>query len=90
MTLPMSIAWTDARSPLSAKNNMNTKMSAALKNSTIHKRRGDHADGAVDAVVAGLLPRRRLVEPLVVGRLLGRGLWLDRPQRPEQLDRPTG
>ena len=34
--MPMSIAWTTARSPLSAKNSMKTKISAALKNSTSH------------------------------------------------------
>ncbi len=35
-TVPMSNAWTTARSPLSAKNSMNTKMRPALKNSTSH------------------------------------------------------
>ena len=36
VTEPMSTAWTIARSPLSAKNSMYTKMTAEVKNSTNH------------------------------------------------------
>ena len=52
------------------------------------QRRRDHPDGAVDPIDASLLPRRRLLQPLVVGRLLGRRLRFDRPQGREQLHRP--
>ena len=88
-TAPISRAWTTARSPLSAKKSMKMKMTPAEKNRTHHNGARDHADGAVDAVAAGLLPGRRLVEPLAVGRLLGRGAGLDRPERAEELD-PQG
>ena len=39
-TVPMSMPWTTARSPLSAKNNMNTKIRPALKNRTSHSGEG--------------------------------------------------
>ena len=39
-TVPMRSAWTTARSPLSAKNNMKTKISPAVKNRTTHKEDG--------------------------------------------------
>ena len=54
------------------------------------ERRRDHADGAVDPVAACLLARRRLLEPLVVGGLLTRGLRLDAAHRAEQLQAPRG
>ena len=69
---PISSAWTTARSPLSAKNSMKTKITAGDEEQHDPQRRRDHADGAVDAVVPGLLAVGGLVEPLVVGRLLGR------------------
>ena len=56
---------------------------AEMKNRAIHSGIGHHAGGAVDAVLAGLLPVRRLVEPLAVGRLLDGRAQLDALQRPE-------
>ena len=43
-----------ARSPLSAKNSMKTKMTAAMKNRAIQSVRRDHAHRAVDPVLPGL------------------------------------
>ena len=39
-TVPISTAWTTARSPLSAKNSMKPTITAAMKNSTIHSGAG--------------------------------------------------
>ena len=39
-TVPIINAWTGARSPLSAKKSMYTKMRPALKNNTIHSGAG--------------------------------------------------
>ena len=52
------------------------------------ERRRDHADGAVDAIQPRLLARRGLLEPLVVGRLLGRRLRLHGLQRSKQPHAP--
>ena len=49
-----------------------------MKKSAIHSGVGITPDGAVDAVLAGLLAVRGLVEPLVVGRLLGAPSAVDR------------
>ena len=48
----------------------------------------DHADGAVDAIEPRFLARGGLVEPLVVGGLLGRRLRLHGLQRAEQPHAP--
>ena len=50
--------------------------------------RGDHPDRPVDPVAARLLTGRRLVEPLVVRRLLAGGARLDAADRAEQLQGP--
>src|SRR5206468_255859 len=42
----------------------------------------------VNPIKPRLLPSRRLLEPLVIGRLLARGLRLDPHQRTEELDAP--
>ena len=52
------------------------------------ERRRDHALGSVDPVVARLLARRGLLEPLVVRGLFRVGLGFDRLERPEERDRP--
>ena len=87
-TLPMNRPWTTARSPLSAKPSRKTNTIAEMKNSPIHSGAGITPGGAVDAVLAGLLPVRGLVEPLAVGRLLVRESQLDRLQRPEHRHAP--
>ena len=51
-------------------------------------RKWDHSFGAVDAVGAAVLPVGSLVEPLAVGRLLGRGAWLRRPQGTQHRQAP--
>ena len=89
-TDPISMPWTTARSPRSAKKSMKTKITAGDEEQHDPERGRDHADGAVDAIPPRLLARRGLVEPLVVGGLLGRGLRLHRLQRPEHRARPTG
>ena len=52
------------------------------------ERRRNHADGAVNPIASSLLSRRCLLQPVVVGRLLGRCLRFDCPQGPEQLHPP--
>ena len=74
VTPPMRVACTSGPSPLSAKNSMNQKITAAVMHSTSHSVTGITPDGAVHAVVAGQLAVGGLVEPLAVGRLGGRGL----------------
>ena len=87
-TVPMSSAWTSARSPLSAKNNMNTKIRPALKNSTTHSGVGITPTAPWMRSLRASSRAERLVEPQVEGGLLGRRLRVDRSQRPEQLGPP--
>ena len=81
---------TTARSPLSAKNSVKTRITAAMKKSTIQSGGRNHALGAVDPVVARLLPRRGLLEPLVVRGLFCVRLGVDRLERPEERATPQG
>jgi hypothetical protein len=86
-TVPISVAWTNARSPLSAKRSMKATIIADDKEDE-PQRRGDDAGGAVDPRAASGLALEALVEPLGVGGLLGSGLWLDGPQRAQEHDAP--
>ena len=84
------MALHDAPSPLSAKKSMYAKMTPEMKKRTIQSGGGITPGGGVDTVVAGVLAVRRLVEPLVVGGLLGRGLRLDRAAASGTARRPRG
>ena len=83
-TLPMNIAWTQARSLLSAKPKMYTSTIAEMKNRAIHSGVGIRPWRAVDACLAGRFACRGLVQPLAVGGLLHRRVQLDAAQRAEQ------
>ena len=87
-TVPISSACTTARSPLSAKNSMYTTISPDVKNSTSHSGVGITPTAPWIRSLRAVLPGRRLAQPPVVGRLLGRGPRLDGPQRAEHLDGP--
>ena len=77
-----------ARSALSAKNSMNTKMIAALRNNTIHSGTGITPSAPWVSVGARILAVGALIEPLGVRRLLGGGPRLDGPERAERGDAP--
>ena len=87
-TLPIIVACTIARSPLSAKKSMKPKITRALRSSTIQSGVGDHTLGAVHAVGPRILAILALVEPFAIGRLLGRRARLDGLQGAEQGDSP--
>ena len=87
-TVPTSAAWTIARSPLSAKNIMKPTISAAITNRTSHSGAGITPAAPWIRARARRLAVEALVEPFRVGRLLGRGARVDRPQRAEQRDPP--
>ena len=88
VTDPMRTACVTARSPLSAKKSMYTKMTTEMKKRTIQSGDRDHADRPVDPVLPGLLAGRCLLEPLVVGGLLARAGRLDALQRAEHRHSP--
>ena len=84
VTPPIIVACTRARSPLSAKKSMKTKMIPA------DRRRPQRASASLPCVWVDAPPADRLlIEPLPYGRLLGGLQRLDRLQVPEHRD-PQG
>ena len=80
---PMYSACTTARSPLSAKVRMKPSTISDDEEEGDPQRRRHHPGGAVDPVLPAELAGRGLLEPLVVARLLDRGLERPRPERAE-------
>ena len=81
-TDPMSIAWTTARSPLSAKNSMKTKITIDVNDDEPQRRRDDPSAPWIRACLA--CSRRPLVEHVRVGGLLPGRLGVDGLDRLEQ------
>ena len=87
-TLAIIVACTIARSALSAKKSMKTKMIPALRKRTIQSGVGITPSAPCVRSARALSRSVALVEPLAVRGLLGRRARLDGLQRPEHGDAP--
>ena len=83
--MPMSTACTTARSPLSAKNSMNTKIRTASEEQHEPQRRRDDASRTVDAVAPRVLAVARSSSHFEYAACSAGVLRVDRAERVEQL-----